>query len=51
LEEDNEGFGLDLYNSKIEDPQATNALRSYIVEDLKKIQKVKILLKKIFLIV
>ena len=25
LDEDNEGFGLDMYNIKIDDPQATNA--------------------------
>lgn len=40
MEEENEGFGLDMYNPNVEDPQATNALRTYIGEDLKKIQKV-----------
>jgi len=39
FEEENEGYGLDMYNSKIEDPQATNALRTYIVKDFKVIQK------------
>jgi len=32
-----------MYNASIEDPQATNALRTYIVNDLKKLQKVMIL--------
>lgn len=34
LEEDNEGFGLNSYNTKCDDPAATNALNTSIQPDL-----------------
>lgn len=38
IEEDNEGFGLNAYNSKIEDPSSTNCINSSINENVKKVQ-------------
>ena len=40
IEEENEGFGLDMYNPKSDDSQACNALRSCIIKDMEKITKV-----------
>jgi len=40
LDKDNEGYGLDKYNPKMEDPQATNASKTCILDDLEKIKKV-----------
>lgn len=37
VEEDNEGFGLNSYNSKIEDPSSTNCINSTICENAKKV--------------
>ena len=34
LDEDNDGFGLNKYNEKIEDPQSTNAINTSINESL-----------------
>ncbi len=46
LDEENETFGINIYNEKIEDPQATNALNSSIINEMKTIIQVE----KIFLI-
>lgn len=40
MDEDNEVFGLDMYNEKIEEPQATNAIRACVLNDFKEIEKV-----------
>ena len=40
LEEDNEGFGMNSYNVKCDDPSCTNALNSSIFEELKEIKNV-----------
>ncbi len=34
LDDENDGFGLNKYNEKIEDPQSTNAINTSINEDL-----------------
>ena len=41
LDEDNEGFGLDMYNIKIDDPQATNASKASVIEEFTQLKKVK----------
>ncbi|CAD8176296.1 unnamed protein product [Paramecium pentaurelia] len=38
LEEDNEGFGINSYNVKCDDPSCTNALNSSIYEEVKEIK-------------
>jgi len=40
LEEDNEGFGINSYNVKCDDPSCTNALNSSIYEEVKEIKNV-----------
>lgn len=40
VEEDNEGFGLNAYSTRIEDPSSTNALNSSIHEELEELKKV-----------
>ncbi|EGR28749.1 hypothetical protein IMG5_169460 [Ichthyophthirius multifiliis] len=37
LDDENDGFGLNRYNEKIEDPQTTNAINTSINEDISKI--------------
>ncbi|KRX10398.1 hypothetical protein PPERSA_10497 [Pseudocohnilembus persalinus] len=39
LDEENYGFGLDMYNDKQEDPQATNAINTTIHQELINISK------------
>lgn len=39
IDSDNDGFGLNMYNQKIEDPQATNAVNTSIYSELLIIQK------------
>lgn len=34
LDQDNDGFGLNRYNEKIEDPQSTNAINTSIYEEI-----------------
>lgn len=34
LDQDNDGYGLNMYNEKVEDPNATNALNTTIYFDL-----------------
>lgn len=34
LDPENEGFGLDMYNSKVQDPLLTNSINASITEDL-----------------
>ncbi|KAL4456085.1 hypothetical protein ABPG74_014046 [Tetrahymena malaccensis] len=38
LDSDNDGFGLNRYNERIEDPQSTNAINTSIHEELTKVQ-------------
>jgi len=47
LEEDNEGFGINSYNVKCDDPSCTNALNSSIYEEVKVIKNVYLFIIKI----
>lgn len=38
IEEENEGYGLNSYNEKCEDPSSTNALNSSIYSELNTIK-------------
>lgn len=40
LDEENEAFGINVYNEKIEDPQATNALNASIINEMKSLLQV-----------
>jgi len=40
LDPDNEGFGLDMFTENIDDPQATNALNTNIIEEIDNLLKV-----------
>ena len=40
LDEDNEGYGLNMYSEKCSDPSSTNAINSSIFPELKKISEV-----------
>jgi hypothetical protein len=38
LDEENDGYGLNMYNKNMEDPQATNAINTTIFEELNILQ-------------
>lgn len=38
LDPDNEGFGLDMYNQKVQDPLLTNSINSPITEELSQLE-------------
>ena len=40
LDSENEGYGLNIYNVAIEDPQAANALNTCIINEISNIIKV-----------
>ena len=39
FEDDNEGYGINSFNSHIEDPQSTNAINTEIISNLRMIAK------------